>query len=300
MAEKYKDKFDINDLYGDGWKKIDWKRIEKTQIGIGPGESVVYHNRSEILKVFEMDYSDPGPNNILDIYQYTDALNVYKKRHDFWSKKEIHIDPKEIARWDLVLQDFNNDTINKLIIKNIVVKTVSLSESVIDVHENDKVAVVTKIPYIHGTSLQSLCDYTRAGIPALKDTWDQRAVKVWAEEIYRIWYDISRYIDNMVYKNYGIFLGKIMLSFTKYGYIGLIPKNIKLTGVDIQTQSLEFTITDRCSSIMLWYVINHQKEAFNLFVEKDLLEWNKKSVLDTGKELYDQFKHSIDRLYVHK
>ena len=98
MIEKHKEIFDVHKLYGDSWKKIDWKRIEKTQLGIGPGESVVYHNRSEILKVFEIDYTDYGPDNKIDTYQYVDALNVYKKRHDFWSKKEIHIDPKVIAR----------------------------------------------------------------------------------------------------------------------------------------------------------------------------------------------------------
>ncbi len=36
MAEKHKDSFDIHELYGEGRRKIDWQRIEKTQLGIGP------------------------------------------------------------------------------------------------------------------------------------------------------------------------------------------------------------------------------------------------------------------------
>ena len=68
------------------------------------------------------------------------------------------------------MQDFNNDSINKLIIKDIVIKTVPLSNSIIDIHEDANVCIVRNIPYVHGTSLQSLCDYSRIGIPSLKDT----------------------------------------------------------------------------------------------------------------------------------
>ncbi len=55
-------------------------------------------------------------------------------------------------------------------IKDIIIKTIPLSQSTIDKHENEKVCVVSGIPYIRGTSLQSLCDHSRIGIPSLKDT----------------------------------------------------------------------------------------------------------------------------------
>lgn len=293
-----KHEFNIEQHYWKWWSESSRHLPERNQIWLWPWESVVYHNSLEILKVFQWEYTEYGKS---EKYSYPDVLWIYKKRHHFWSNITFLVDPKHITWWDMILQKKIQNGIQDIPITNITIKTISLDKSKIYIHEKENVCVMKWIEYVRGTSLQSLCDghYTLSSL-FLKDTKDQRCVKVWAEEIYRIWYKITQFINDYILFYYGIYCWIIPLSFTKYWYTGLVPKNIRLTYIEEETWELEFTITDRCSSIMLWYIANSWNAIFNNFVANDNLIKKDPSLLKNINRWSSKIKHHmIDRMYIH-
>lgn len=295
MTKWAKDAFDITPYYGQNWQKIDWKKIEKTQLGMWWGESVVYHNSQEILKVFAFNYKHAE-----QIFLYHDALEAYKKRHTFLSKYPIHINTKDIARWDVVLHQHSHDNIRESKIDTIIIKTIPLHDALLDIHADAQVVVMKNIPYIPGVSLQSMCHgpYQSKGI-TLKDTKDLRTVKVGPKEVYRIWYNITSLANQEIYRKYGIYCGEIMILFM-ICHTGLVPKNMKLTQIDLATKTLIFEATDRCSDIMFRYICNHQNALFQNFIKSDILVEQTPWLLETCNNAIDKFKHMIARSYIHK
>lgn len=293
-----KHSFDVSRYYGTSRDKIDWELIEQTQLGMGWGESVAYDNRQQLIKVFQKSYLDIDAYNNFIVYDYADVLNIYRQWHNYWSQQVIHIDPKWVSWWDLLLSTKNGSSPN--IIRHIIVKTLDLHWSTIDIHNDHDVCVLKNIDYIEWPSLQSLCCNSDSNIGYIYDTKDKRSVKVWAEQVYKLGYDISRYINEMIFNTYGIYCGKIMLSFTKYGHTALVPKNIKCTWFDQETGTLSLTITDWCSSIMLWYILNHKRELFQAFLETWDLVIQNMNIFKKASLTYDNIKHRIARSYVHK
>ena len=276
---------------------------------MGNGESVVYRNKEneEILKVFYLSYKLPSEGVMID-FSYEEVLEVYQKWHNYRSQKEpFNISPDNIAWGNLMIEESQWEKSDFYEVKDIRVSTLWLQDTTITPQPESDVCILSWIEYIRWMSLQSLCwdihdlktqkpNKTKLFIT---DSKDKRSVKVWAEEIYRIGYQVSDYINQYIYEQYGIYCWIHNINLQQYWYTWLVPKNIKVTSFDKETWTLQLTITDWCASIILWYKVNMWKEIFKNFIDNGTLHENKSWPWIELKRLIREMEHRIARLYTH-